>query len=102
MFRYDPNNLDLLNDIKKQCQQESNLKQKENLKISFQKDFPLVNFDDLIELKLSRCPKNGCYGYYRDMRTNKFYGLYFGDHWENETNNYDWNKILQSGSFFNF
>ena len=102
MYTYDPNNSDLLNDIKAQYQQELNLKYKEAKKIEFKKYFPLINFDNLEELKLSGHPRNGCSAYYKDNTTNKIYGHYTSSSWKEETNNYDWNKILQSGTFLYF
>ena len=99
MFKYDPNNLNLLDDLRK----ENTIKQKQNdileKKISLKKEFPSINIENLEILKLSNCPKNGVFTYMEDNSTNKIYGFSFNK-WIDITNDYDWNTIISHGSFW--
>jgi hypothetical protein len=98
MFKYDPNNLNLLNDIKKQCQEERIKENKKLEKKDFEDYFPLENFDNIEYLKLNYCPKSS--SFYMDNVKNKFYEKTFMGGWKDVTNNYDWVKITRNGSFF--
>lgn len=102
MFKYDPNNLNLINDLKKQCDEESKKNYLESVKKNFEKYFPMENFDNIEEFKLNRLPKNGS-TYYKDKVNNKFYEKnIFYDDWKDVTNKYDWATITRTGSFFNY
>jgi len=89
MFKYDPNNLDLINDMRKQYKNESNSKHEENLKNSLLNFFPTVNIDNLEKFNPRFRPRNGCTDYYKDKNTNKIYGYYVFGNWKEETNNFN-------------
>lgn len=105
MLKYNPNNLNLTIELYDKfnidrCEKQNNIiiERKE----SFQKKYPLLNFDDLELLNLTCCPHNGNNAYYKHKTFNRYFAFSDDYNCNDVTKCYEWNKIMNVNSFVYF